>query len=70
MPQSKSLLPARSPIEPFMHRKVTVLHTDTPLSEAALAMREKSMGCVLVGDHEGYIVGVVTERLKRLMTTE
>ncbi len=55
-----TLMPA--PIEPYMHRKVTVLHTDTPLHEAALAMREKAIGCVLVSDHEGYIVGVVTDR--------
>jgi CBS domain-containing protein len=25
-------------------------------------MREKSIGCVLVSDHEGYIIGVVTDR--------
>lgn len=61
MPKSQTL-PAVSSIEPFIHRKVTVMHTDAPLSEAALAMREKSIGCVLVSDHEGYIVGVVTDR--------
>lgn len=62
MSQSQTLLPARSSIESYIHRKVAVLHTDTPLTEAALTMREKSIGCVLVGDHEGYIVGVVTDR--------
>ncbi len=69
MPQSKTdssrlpvLSPSPSSLEPFIHRRVTVLHTDSPLSEAALALREKSIGCVLVSDHEGYIVGVVTDR--------
>lgn len=69
MPQSKTdssrlpaIYPSPSSIEPFIHRRVTVLHTDTPLSEAALALREKSIGCVLVSDHEGYIVGVATDR--------
>ena len=69
MPQSKtdsSRLPAVSPspssIEPFIHRRVTVMHTDSPLSDVAQALREKSIGCVLVSDHEGYIVGVATDR--------
>jgi len=53
---------AVSPIDPFIHRKVTVLHSDSRMLEAAQAMREKAIGCVLVADHEGYIVGVVTDR--------
>ena len=46
---------ALSSIDPFIHRKVTVLHRDAPLSEAAQAMREKSIGCVLVSDNESWI---------------
>ncbi|MFN7684926.1 MAG: CBS domain-containing protein [Oligoflexia bacterium] len=49
-------------LEPYLHRKVAVLHVDTQLLEAAQTLREKSIGCVLVGDHEGYIVGVATDR--------
>jgi CBS domain-containing protein len=61
---SSTLQPSQLPatIEPYMHRKVTVLHGDTPLNEVALAMREKAIGCVLVSDHEGYIIGVATDR--------
>ncbi len=52
----------RSPIDPFIHRKITVLHQDTPVQDASRAMREKGQGCVFVADHQGYVVGVVTDR--------
>lgn len=52
----------RSSIDPFIHRKITVLHQDAPLHDAARAMREKGQGCVFIADHQGYVVGVVTDR--------
>lgn len=52
----------RSRIDPFIHRKITVLHQDSALHEAARAMREKGQGCVFVADRNGFIVGVVTDR--------
>ena len=39
-----------------------MLHQDATLSEAARSMREKGQGCVFVSDHQGYVVGVVTDR--------
>ncbi len=52
----------RSSIDPFIHRKITVLHQDVALHDAARAMREKGQGCVFVADHQGFVVGVVTDR--------
>lgn len=49
-------------IEPFIHRKVVVLHQETPVHQAARAMCERSIGCLVVGDHGGHIVGIVTDR--------
>ncbi len=59
---SLSTMLYRSSIDSFIHRKVTVLHQDAPLFEAARAMREKAQGCVFVADHDGYLVGVLTDR--------
>ncbi|MEN9723176.1 MAG: hypothetical protein RJB38_1162 [Pseudomonadota bacterium] len=52
----------RSTIDPFIHRKITVLHQDDPASRAARAMRERGQGCVFVADHQGFLLGVVTDR--------
>lgn len=49
-------------IEPFIHRKIIVLHTDATVKQAAHAMREKRVGSVLVSDHVGHLVGIVTDR--------
>jgi CBS domain-containing protein/uncharacterized protein (DUF2267 family) len=49
-------------IEPFIHRKVVVLRTDATAEQAARAICEHSIGCVLVSDHESHIVGILTDR--------
>ena len=51
-----------SSIEHFIHRKVVVLRHDTHAQEAARAMRENQIGCVLVSDSKGGISGIVTDR--------
>lgn len=49
-------------IEPFIHRKVVVLDQECSVAQAALVMRERGIGSVLVADHQGHIVGIVTDR--------
>ena len=49
-------------IHPYIHRKVVVLNESTPANDAAKAMREKRIGCVLVTDASGRLVGIVTDR--------
>ena len=49
-------------IHPFIHRKVVVLNEDTPAQDAAKAMRDKHIGCVIVTDAKGRIAGIVTDR--------
>ncbi|MDR3607645.1 MAG: CBS domain-containing protein [Oligoflexia bacterium] len=49
-------------IQPFIQRKVVVLHDDATIRQAARAMREHRIGCVVVGDHQGHVVGIVTDR--------
>lgn len=51
-----------SPLDSFIHRKVVVLReTDTAVN-AAKAMRERRIGCVLVVNHQGSLSGIVTDR--------
>jgi len=49
-------------IKPFIHRKIVVLHEDAPSHEAAHAMCERAIGCVVVSDHKGHLTGIVTDR--------
>lgn len=56
-------------IEPFIHRKVVVMNEEALASDAARAMRDHSLGCVLVsgnsgdaGSGAGEIIGIVTDR--------
>jgi CBS domain-containing protein/uncharacterized protein (DUF2267 family) len=51
-----------SGIEAFTNRKVLVLGEDTRASEAARAMAEKGVGCVVVAGGDGKITGVITDR--------
>lgn len=49
-------------LEHLIRKKVLILPKDTPAFEAARAMSEKSVGCVVVSDRHGHIVGIVTDR--------
>jgi CBS domain-containing protein/uncharacterized protein (DUF2267 family) len=49
-------------LEPFIHRKVVTLRQDATVVQAARAMCEKAIGCVIISDHNGHIVGIVTDR--------
>jgi uncharacterized protein (DUF2267 family) len=49
-------------LEPFIHRKVVTLHQEASVLQAARAMCEKAIGCVVASDHEGHVVGIVTDR--------
>ena len=51
-----------SSIDSFIHRKVVVLHQDSSAYEAARAMCDRRIGCIIVSDHESHIVGIVTDR--------
>ncbi|MGK5088437.1 CBS domain-containing protein [Bdellovibrionota bacterium FG-2] len=49
-------------IEAFIHRKVVVMNEEALASDAARAMRDHSLGCVLVSGGDGELVGIVTDR--------
>lgn len=51
-----------SSIEPFVHRKIVVLHDDASAQQAARAMCDRKIGCIVVSDHEGHVVGILTDR--------
>lgn len=51
-----------SSIESFIHRKVVILDKETTARDAARAMRENHIGCVLAADSKGQLVGIVTDR--------
>lgn len=52
----------RASIEPFIHRRIVVLPEDATAMQAARAMAENRIGCIVVGDHEGHISGLITDR--------
>lgn len=52
----------KNSIQPFIQRKVIVLHEDATAQQAARAMNQHRIGCVVVSDHKGHVVGVVTDR--------
>lgn len=54
-PQTKS-------IDPFIHRKVVVLREDQSAYQAARAMCDNHIGCVVVVDAKGFMVGLLTDR--------
>lgn len=49
-------------IDPWIHRKIVVLDHHTPVHQAARVMRENGIGSVMVSDHQGHIVGMITDR--------
>lgn len=49
-------------IEPFIHRKIVVLHESDLASQAAKAMTVNGIGSVIVTDHAGHVTGIVTDR--------
>ena len=60
--RSHQLETAMSTIEPFTHRKIVVMHLDTRASQAARAMCDNRIGCVVVADESGHLAGIVTDR--------
>src|SRR3989338_839220 len=51
-----------TPLTPYLHHKVVVLHFDASAEQAAKAMEAHSIGYVVISDHDGHIIGVVTDR--------
>lgn len=49
-------------IDPWIHRKIVVLNHNTPVHQAARVMRDHEIGSVMVSDHQGHIVGILTDR--------
>jgi CBS domain-containing protein/uncharacterized protein (DUF2267 family) len=49
-------------IQPFFHKKIIVLHQNASVQQAARAMREQQVGCVVISDHSSHIVGIATDR--------
>jgi len=49
-------------LERYLHKKVVVLHESDLLQQAACAMRENEVGCVLVCDAHQHMVGILTDR--------
>jgi CBS domain-containing protein/uncharacterized protein (DUF2267 family) len=49
-------------IQSLIQRKVVVLYDDATVGQAARAMKEHQIGCVIVSDHANHIVGIVTDR--------
>lgn len=46
----------------FLQRRVVILHGSTPARQAARAMCEREVGCVLVIDESSDLAGIVTDR--------
>jgi CBS domain-containing protein len=49
-------------LEPFIHRKIVILHEDSTAFQAAKALCEHQIGCVLVSDRHSNMTGVLTDR--------
>jgi CBS domain-containing protein/uncharacterized protein (DUF2267 family) len=49
-------------IGPYIQRKVVVLHPNDSIKAAAKAMCANQVGCVVVTDKGGHVIGVVTDR--------
>lgn len=52
----------RESIAPFIHRKIVVLHQNQTAYQAARAMCENNIGCVVVVDGKGHMTGILTDR--------
>jgi len=60
--QNALLTNDRESIAPFIHRKIVVLHEDQTAYQAARAMCENNIGCVVVVDKKGQMTGILTDR--------
>ncbi len=49
-------------VKSFVGNKVVVLHHDATVHQAARAMCDHQIGCVVVANHDGKMVGMVTDR--------
>ena len=49
-------------IQSMIQKKVVVLYDDATVEQAARAMQEHQIGCVIVSDHASHIIGIVTDR--------
>jgi CBS domain-containing protein len=49
-------------IERFIHKKIVVLTESSTVLQAARAMDQNRIGCIIVNDHKGHIVGLITDR--------
>jgi CBS domain-containing protein/gamma-glutamylcysteine synthetase len=49
-------------VSSIMTRNLITAHPDTPTLEALRQMRERRISCMPVVDHDGHLVGIVTER--------
>ncbi len=49
-------------LEPYLYKKVVVLKQDASAVDAARAMRDHDIGCIVVSNTDGKVVGMVTDR--------
>lgn len=49
-------------IQSFIQKKVIVLRKDATVHQAARAMKDHRIGCIVVADHQSHITGIVTDR--------
>lgn len=49
-------------LESFLQRRVVIFKKEAPVHQAARAMCDHKIGCVVVCDEEGSIVGIITDR--------
>ncbi len=49
-------------LEPFINRKIVVLHETDSAFQATKAMANHGIGCVVVSDADGRMTGIVTDR--------
>ena len=51
-----------SELDSFIHRKVVILPQEASVHQAARAMCERNVGCVLVSSSQTSVIGIVTDR--------
>jgi CBS domain-containing protein len=49
-------------IEPYLQRKMVILHSHVLVRLAARAIEEQNVGCVLVCNDKGQLIGIATDR--------
>ena len=59
--QDDSAARAHVAVRDIMTKHLVVVHPETPTIEATRKMREHRVGCLPVVDHEGHLVGILTE---------